>query len=80
MEQEQLNTVEEQPTVVEKTKIKYEITDDLRLHVWHSESDATTEPPFYYQNVHPSGTEWTSREEVEQFLLGKFSADLFEIV
>lgn len=80
MEQEQLNTVEEQPAVVEKTKIKYEITEDLRLHVWHAESDTTTEPPFYYQNVRPDGQEWVSREEVEQFFLGKFASDLFEIV
>jgi hypothetical protein len=80
MEQEQFNATEEQSVVAEKTKIKYKITEDLRLHVWHSESDTETEPPFYYQNVHPSGTEWTSREEVEQYLLGKFSSDLFEIV
>jgi GMP synthase-like glutamine amidotransferase len=80
MEQEQFNATEEQSVVIEKTKIKYEITEDLRLHVWYSESDTVTEPPFYYQNVHPSGTEWTSREEVEQYFLEKFTNNLFEIV
>jgi hypothetical protein len=73
MEQEQVN-------VIEKRKIKYEITEDLRLNVWNFESDTATEPPFYYQNVHPYGHEWVSREEVEQFFLDKFTNDLFEIV
>jgi hypothetical protein len=73
MEQEQLE-------IVEKKKIKYEITEDLKLHVWEAEADISEVPPLYYQNVHPSGTEWASREEVEQFFLDKFNNDSFEIV
>jgi hypothetical protein len=80
MEQEQFNTTEEQSVVAEKTKIKYEITEDLRLHVWYSESDTAIEPPFYYQNVHPSGKVWESREEVEQYFLENFTNNLFEII
>lgn len=61
----------------EKKLIKYEITNDLRLHVWNAEDDISTTPPFYYQNQHPDGKSWESREEVEQFFINRFSAELF---
>lgn len=47
---------------------KYEITDDLRLNVWHLEDDETTNPPFWYQNVKETCEPWQSREEILEYL------------
>jgi len=62
------------------TQVKYEITDDLRLHVWNVEDDASTVPPFYYQNEHPDGSPWQSREQVETYLQEYAESRGFEVV
>lgn len=51
-------------TVQEYGIYKYEITDDLRLHVWNILADHTAEPPFYFQNEQNTGEPWESREQV----------------
>lgn len=47
---------------------KFEITDDLRLHVWYAETDETTNPPFWYQNVKETSEPWQSKEEILEYL------------
>ena len=51
-----------------KGNFKYEITDDLRLNVWHATDNEIEVPPFWYQNVKPSSEPWTSVEEILEYL------------
>jgi len=51
-----------------KGNFKYEITDDLRLNVWHAEDNIAEVPPFWYQNVKATGEPWLSVEEILEFL------------
>ena len=51
-----------------KGNFKFEITDDLRMNVWHLNDDVTVVPPFWYQNGHPSGRFWNSKEEILEYL------------
>ena len=51
---------------------KYEITDDLRLHVWNINTDETTVPPFYFQNFNPAGGLWESKEQIESYFHERF--------
>lgn len=54
---------------------KYEITDDLRLHVWNIEADASEQPPFYFQNEQLNGAPWESREQVENYFFATFGLE-----
>ena len=54
-------------------KYKYEITDDLRLHVWNINTDETTVPPFYFQNFPPSAeVPWENKEQIESYFFELF--------
>lgn len=52
--------------------LKYEITEDLRLHVWNIDSNEAQTPPFYFQNEQLDGTPWESREQVENYFFATF--------
>jgi len=51
-----------------KGNFKFEITDDLRMNVWRATDDETTVSPFWYQNGHPAGRFWDSKEEILEYL------------
>ena len=51
---------------------KYEITDDLRLHVWNINADETSDLPFYFQNFNPAGGLWESKEQIESYFFERF--------
>jgi hypothetical protein len=51
---------------------KYEITDDLRLHVWNINADETSDLPFYFQNFNPAGGLWESKEQIESYFHERF--------
>ena len=51
---------------------KYEITDDLRLNVWHLNVDETSNPPHYFQNFNPLGGPWESKEQIEFYFHKRF--------
>lgn len=52
---------------------QYTITEDLRqVHCYDLDKDPFIDRPFWFQHQHPTGTPWTSVEEIEAWLTEKF--------
>lgn len=65
---------------MDKVKLKYNINENLNIHIWNFEDDEKVEPPFHYQNEQPDGTPWISVEEIEDYLSRRYPAEFYEMI
>lgn len=59
---------------------KYEITDDLRLHVWEIDEEGNESSGMWYQDFPPWGGVWESKEQIFAYLEESYKEKYPEIV